>query len=318
MTSVAACLTKDPSHEEVLLKLTGFPGKKLTAQQFHKMKAAFLKGYEWDQNSTIKIGFLQQAYKDESGQMIDPNYTTYKADFVRQIVDSHIGPLVNLNFEWNADPQDADVRISFSKGPGGQPGSSYSYIGTQCRDSSINKEGPTMNLGWLDDEQDYDSPDFAGTGIVILHEFGHMLGMIHEHSRADANLQWNKPVIYKLMAGPPNNWNKQTVDEQVFDTVPVDSFNGSVYDKSSMMHYIFPASWFLVDPHLPEVTKMSPLDIEWISKTYPRKENFLGVNVVVGGKKIGNFTIVLVLLLIAVLVYLYFRKNKKGRKYLVL
>lgn len=254
-----ACLTKHPSHQEVMKAVLSTPqGAKLSIQ---KATAAFLKGKQWDQGKTIRIAFLQKAVNYQ-GQILDPQYTKEKESFVKQKVMSVLAPLVNLNFTWGVEPENSDVRIMFVPELG-----AWSYIGTD--NAGISKDQPTMNLGWIDNETNFDAPQYRGTGIVVLHEFGHMLGMIHEHSRADAKLDWNKPVIYKALGGPPNNWSRQQVDQQVFETYAVDRFNGSKYDPSSMMHYIFPADWFLVNPHLPTVTHPSPLDKEWISKTYP-------------------------------------------------
>lgn len=260
---IFACLTKHPTPEQILKAvLNTVPstsgGEKLS---FAKAKAAFLKGKQWEQGQTIRIAFLQNTISYQ-GQILNPNYSQSKANFVRQVIMSNIAPLVNLKFEWNADPTVSDVRIMFVPELG-----AWSYIGTD--NAHISKNQPTMNLGWIDDDTNFDAPQYKATGIVVIHEFGHMLGMIHEHSRADANLEWNKPVIYKALGGPPNNWSRQEVDQQVFETYSVDSFNGSVYDPSSVMHYIFPAGWFLRNPHLPIVTHLSPLDKEWISKTYP-------------------------------------------------
>lgn len=257
--SVFACITKHPSRQEIMKAVLGLPGGH--ELDIHKATAAFLKGKQWDQNQTIKIAFLQSSVNYQ-GQILDPGYTKKKADFVKQIIGAHMLPLLNLKFQWDVDPENSDIRIMFVSELG-----AWSYIGTD--NLGIKKDQPTMNLGWVDDGTNFDSPQYRGTGIVVLHEFGHMIGMIHEHSRADANLKWNKPVIYKALGGPPNNWSQQQVDQQVFQTYSVDSFNGSVYDPSSMMHYIFPADWFLVNPHLPTVTHPSKLDKEWISKTYP-------------------------------------------------
>lgn len=254
-----ACLTKHPSHQEIMkVALSSPQGAKL---DIHKARAAFLKGKQWGQGRTIKIAFFQKSVNYQ-GQILDPQYTKAKADFVQQMVMSVLSPLVNLKFEWNVAPDSSDVRVMFVPELG-----AWSYIGTD--NVNIGKDQPTMNLGWIDNDSNFDSPQYRGTGIVVLHEFGHMLGMIHEHSRADAKLDWNKPVIYKALGGPPNNWSRQQVDQQVFETYAVDTFNGSKYDPSSMMHYIFPSNWFLVNPHLPTVTHPSPLDKEWISKTYP-------------------------------------------------
>jgi serralysin len=253
-----ACLTKHPTTHQIMKSVMNAPaGAKLSVQ---KARAAFLKGKQWEQGQTIRIAFLQNSVNYQN-QILNPQYTREKADYVRQVIMSDVAPLVNLKFEWNADPATSDVRIMFVPDLG-----AWSYIGTD--NAGITKDQPTMNLGWIDNDTNFDAPQYRGTGIVVIHEFGHMLGMIHEHSRADAKLDWNKPVIYKALGGPPNNWSQQQVDQQVFETYSVDSFNGSAYDPSSVMHYIFPPEWFLTNPHLPTVTHLSPLDKEWISKTY--------------------------------------------------
>ena len=95
----------------------------------------------------------------------------------------NIVPLVNLSFEWDVPLQNSDVRISFIKSLG-----SFSYLGTQALQQD--KNSITMNLGWTDqDVKSSDDPILAGTGVNIIHEFGHLLGMIHEHSRADAKIR---------------------------------------------------------------------------------------------------------------------------------
>jgi serralysin len=252
---IFACLTQHP----VSLKSNAPSGAKL---EFQKGRAAFLKGVEWNQGQTIRIAFLKSPFSFQ-GKTLDPQYTREKADFVRRVITSDIAPLVNLKFEWDVDISTSDVRIMFVPRLG-----AWSYLGTQSK--SIAKNQPTMNLGWIDDDTNFDGIQYKGTGVVVIHEFGHMLGMIHEHSRADAKLDWNKPVIYRELAKPPNEWSRDDVDKQVFETYDVDSFNGSAYDTSSVMHYIFPPEWFLTNPRLPIVTHLSPLDKQWISKTYPR------------------------------------------------
>ena len=51
---------------------------------------------------------------------------------------------------------------------------------------------------------------------VVLQEFGHALGVLHEQSYPDA-IQWNKDTIYKYFSYsqvPP--WTKEQVDQFVF------------------------------------------------------------------------------------------------------
>ena len=66
----------------------------------------------------------------------------------------------NLTFDFN-DAPDAEIRIAFDPNDG-----AWSYVGTDSRSIALNQ--PTMNLGFLD-------------GGTVAHEFGHAIGLAHEH-----------------------------------------------------------------------------------------------------------------------------------------
>lgn len=70
----------------------------------------------------------------------------------------------------------AQIRVTFTQGAG-----SYSYLGTQALNRPSNSE--TMNFGWFNDSTT--DTEFSRTTI---HEFGHALGMIHEHQHPLANI----------------------------------------------------------------------------------------------------------------------------------
>ena len=177
-----------------------------------------------------------------------------------------------MKFIWDVSLQESDIRISFIKALG-----SFSFLGIQSKQQP--KDSITMNLGWTDqDSASSDDSIYAGTGVNIVHEFGHLLGMIHEHSRADADLDWNKPIVYQTLGEPPNNWSKEMCNQQIFKQYALSSFNGSKYDPHSVMHYIFPSKFFKVDPHLVPAKHLSDLDIVWINKKYPGKPLPPGIN----------------------------------------
>jgi hypothetical protein len=70
------------------------------------------------------------------------------------------------------DAADAQIRISFVADAG-----SWSAVGTDALNKSYFPDGqPTMNFGWLRD----DTKDTEYERVVV-HEFGHALGCIHEH-----------------------------------------------------------------------------------------------------------------------------------------
>lgn len=128
----------------------------------------------------------------------------------------------NIKFDFvnNANPQ---LRITFDENDG-----AWSYIGRDCE--SIPRSQPTMNLGWQDEG-------------VILHEFGHTIGMIHEHQNPQGGIKWNKPNVYRDLGLPPNNWDQQTVDHNMFETYDRDQVNATKVDKLSIMLYSIPKTW---------------------------------------------------------------------------
>lgn len=130
----------------------------------------------------------------------------------------------NLQFNFNQSPQ-ADIRIAFNPADG-----AWSYIGTDCK--SIPTDQPTMNLGF----------DSGGT---YAHEAGHCLGLGHEHANPQGGVQWNREVVLRDLAGPPNYWDPATVEHNVFSKYAADQINGTSFDGSSIMLYAFPASWTL-------------------------------------------------------------------------
>ncbi|UBF30354.1 hypothetical protein K9N68_34685 (plasmid) [Kovacikia minuta CCNUW1] len=99
----------------------------------------------------------------------------------------------NLSFDFNNAP-DAEIRIAFDPNDG-----AWSYIGTDCL--SIPKDQPTMNLGFLD-------------GGTAAHEFGHAIGLGHEHQNPEGGIEWNEEVVIRELGGPPNNWTPDVTRPQ--------------------------------------------------------------------------------------------------------
>ena len=161
----------------------------------------------------------------------------------------------NIKFVFGADP-DAEIRISFL-GTG-----SWSYIGTDAL--GIPKNQPTMNFGWL-------KPDTAESEYsrVVVHEFGHALGFIHEHQNPVGEIPWDKPKVYAYYAGPPNRWSKQQTDVNLFQRYSAAETNFTAFDTKSIMLYPIPNDFTIGDFEVGWNTKLSDMDKEFVAITYP-------------------------------------------------
>jgi hypothetical protein len=137
--------------------------------------------------------------------------------------------MANLVFDF-LDSDDADIRIALMPGKG-----SWSYIGTDCQNHT---DGPTMNFGWLTVESSDDE-----IRRVVLHEFGHAIGLIHEHQNPKHPIQWNKDAVIHDLSGPPNNWSPETIQTNMFDRYDPGVVIATDVDKDSIMMYPIPKSW---------------------------------------------------------------------------
>jgi len=268
MSRIPLCLTKIPSQQKIV---NSYGDRNL--RNVGVARAAFGKDIQWSDGQIIKIGFFRDNFMYE-GNNLNPNFSIEKAKWVKTVVEKYlINPgVVNLSFEWDVPLEQSDIRITFIKEMG-----AWSTLGIQAL--YVPKDQPTMNLGWLDTNDDYDFAGANGTGAVVIHEFGHAIGLIHEHSRGDAVLNWNKEAVYNSLGQPPNSWSREMVDQQIFNPQEFDSSNSSEYDSQSIMHYYFPDQYFLdPTPNLIHASQLSDVDIEVIKKRYPGG----------GAKSIGN------------------------------
>jgi len=188
------------------------------APQSANDKAALLNDAKWEQNEVIRVKFVagDDALRDR----------------VRSVAQEWTGEgMARLTFDWVDDDAEADIRIDFAEGDG-----SWSYLGIQCRE--IPEDQATMNYGWID----ADSPD-PELRRVVLHEFGHALGLIHEHQNPQGGIDWNEPAVIADLSKPPNSWSVEDIRHNVLDHYSPDAVTATDVDSLSIMMYPIPASW---------------------------------------------------------------------------
>jgi Matrixin len=171
----------------------------------------------------------------------------------------------NITFTFGTD-SNAEIRISFGDRGLYIDESSWSAIGTDALvEEYFPYDEPTMNYGWLapnSSDADYSS--------VVLHEFGHALGMIHEHQSPASPIQWNEPIVIAAHAGKPNEWDEQTVRFNIFERYERSRTQFTRFDPHSIMLYSFPKEWTKNGLEFPVNYTLSQADKDFIKACYPR------------------------------------------------
>jgi hypothetical protein len=103
----------------------------------------------------------------------------------------------------------------------------------------------------------------------VLHEFGHALGLIHEHQNPDARIRWNKEAVYQELGAPPNRWPRSVVDDNLFKPWEASETNSTRFDLASIMIYPIPARWTIDGFATRANTQLSATDREFIARVYP-------------------------------------------------
>jgi hypothetical protein len=163
----------------------------------------------------------------------------------------------NLKLQFVNDG-DAEIRISFEKK------GSWSYLGTD--NLVIADTKPTMNFGWL-------KPTTSSTEYsrVVLHEFGHAFGCIHEHSHPEAGIPWDESKVFAYYQ-ITNGWDEQKTRHNVLARYAADKTNFSAYDSTSIMQYSVPNELTIGDFSIGWNTVLSNTDKQFISTIYPGEQ----------------------------------------------
>jgi hypothetical protein len=208
-----------------------------------KTRAALLDAAKWQRGTQVTAAFL------EGDQGLRQRVIAAALEWA--------GPdMANIGLDF-VDDGPADLRIAFQQGNG-----SWSYLGTVAQ--QIQAEEPTMNYGWL-------TPDSSDDDVreVVLHEFGHALGLIHEHQNPDTPISWNRAAVIADLSQPPNSWSEETIENNIFLKYDPASVTTTKTDATSIMMYPIPASWTTDGFSAGFNKELSETDKAFIREAYP-------------------------------------------------
>jgi len=197
-----------------------------------------IRGLCWHNPTRLTVGFF--------------NGTLAEKRQVRAAIRdwTNVGIGISFQFHFNENEvSSCKIRIRFS-----DDHRSWAYIGTTA--NLIAEDQETVHFGDKLEKQ------------TILHEFGHVLGMIHEHQAPQGsgnNLEFHEDVILNEMKGI---WSEEEVRSNILYRPEAELLNGDTYDRDSIMHYCLHPHWIKKGPKLKENEELSGLDKKWVKRYY--------------------------------------------------
>lgn len=160
----------------------------------------------------------------------------------------------NLKFNFG-NHVDAEIRITFQ-------GAGYrSLVGT---DALLRPDPqPTMTLGGFTKD--------TGEELlrrVVLHEFGHAIGCVHEQANPTIEIPWDVPKVYAYYLAV-HGWDKDTVDRNVLKRYQPSEVEFTQHDPTSIMQYPVNNAHTIGNFEIGWNTTLSDTDKVFISQMYP-------------------------------------------------
>lgn len=181
------------------------------------------------------VGVKNVFYKPGGTLKIQINGIQKFKDDVKSVLMKHAQPYVNLKFSF----VDSGGKLTIVNN--GKSGGMTNCLG--C-------ESPVISIS------------SAQVGLV-LHEFGHALGMHHEMKNPNLKLTWNVAVLTQMYGG-----NEDLVKSQIVDKINPREVNALAFDKNSVMIYPLPATTNKEGVKMGWVNKYTDIDRQWLEITY--------------------------------------------------
>ncbi len=184
-------------------------------------RAVLLNAAFWGRGALLTVGFMEgeAALRRRVAEIARLWVTETGAD---------------LGFEFWIEPErdarEANIRIAFQSGKG-----SWSVLGRFALQTNPNES--TMNLGWMSL-----GLEEMKAKAVVLHEFGHAIGLIHEHLNPTQVINWNvMNVVADLRQS--QGWDDATIHANMFAYYDPTTVFATDVDPHSIMMYPIPQRW---------------------------------------------------------------------------
>jgi hypothetical protein len=228
-----------------------------------QVRGVVVRSLTWKRGGTIKVCFHAGTRKAQERVISIAREWMQYANVV-------------LDFEEGGAPRvckgdnPADIKVAFEDNKGW-----WSVPGTTSRgqDPSMNLQFYGVDTPMLEDGQPAAEAPVRAT---ILHEFGHALGLLHEHqspnANCDAEIDW--AAAYKV--GTDMGWDRGQVDRNFRQLASSTSLNATKVDRKSIMHYSLPPTLFKRGKQsacfVAENIELSEQDRKFIASIYPKDE----------------------------------------------
>ena len=167
-----------------------------------------------------------------------------------------------VDFVFVNEAQPAEIRVSFN-----EKEHSRALIGTGAL--GYPDTAATINIGvglpyttYRHDDEEYDHKYNLFYG-AILHELGHVLGLVDEHQHPDANIKWKQEFVADMIA------QDSVMGYNYFKKRDFLTCSYGKYDSQSIMHNDATADQIDAGEVIDASCKLSPGDIDFIGTIYP-------------------------------------------------
>lgn len=215
---------------------------RLPAVKIRGREPAWVGNYKlaWPNQSTLRV------YFDASSASLADSILTIAGNWSKYC---------SIKFAKSNQIQHSDIRITMSSG------GLSSAIGKECIQSEYKGQTTTFLEGLAKVK---DPIEFRR---IILHEFGHVLGVEHELKHPQSGITWNKPLIYKFYKDH-YDWDPPAVDRAIFTPLSPNAKAYAAFDKTSIMVYAIAPPY--ASETIPWTTELSETDKICIASWYPK------------------------------------------------